>query len=133
MSTVKPLRAGGASLTVMERLSSSSDGRGVAMTTRIGEWAAGHPKISRVWMCGDDAGDDTHEETTVELALEIEPVGDSEETATLWIAQGDRWRRELQRRLGCRVELLWLDPDRGRSEPGATAADARALVYDRYG
>lgn len=103
------------------------------MTARIRDWAAGHPKISRVWIFDNGADVDLPDEESVRLALEIEPVGDSEETATLWMAQGDRWRRELQRLLGCRVELLWFDPDRGRGEPRTTAADPRALIYDRYG
>jgi hypothetical protein len=45
----------------------------------------------------------------------------------VWVANGGRWRRELQARIDQAVNLDWFDPD------GATrqAAEAKTLIYAR--
>jgi hypothetical protein len=79
----------------------------------IVDWAAAHPRIRRVWMSGGDL-----------IALEVEPVADSEETFAVWIANCRKWHAELEARLGRRVSLACLDPDVGLREP------LEELVYD---
>jgi hypothetical protein len=85
------------------------------MPEAIAEWASRHPRIRRVWS------------SAPQLALELEPVGDSEETFAVWIAHAERWRAELRAQIDPAIELAWLDAD------GATAAPAegRLLVYER--
>jgi hypothetical protein len=85
------------------------------MHEAIAEWASRHPRIRRIW-----ASDRT-------LALELQPVADSEETLAVWMANAGRWQLELTRQLGETIELGWFDPD------GATLApeQARSLVYER--
>jgi hypothetical protein len=87
------------------RLSTSSDGRGPALTEVLADWAAHNPKIRRVWAC------ETPVAQAVAIALELQPVTDSEETEVVWLANCERWRRELQPR----------------------PAEVRTLVYERAG
>lgn len=104
------------------RLTSSSDGRGQPLSVAIAEWAAGNPRVRRVWMVGGAAA-----EEPIELLAELQPAADSEEALAAWLANAGRWRRELQARLGLGVNLDWLDPD-GTTGP---LGEAKTLVYAR--
>lgn len=104
------------------RLTSSSDGRGRPLAVAIAEWAAANPRIRRVWMSGGAAP-----EEPIELLAELQPAVDSEEALGVWVANGGRWRRELQSRLGQSVNLDWFDPD-GTTGP---IGEAKTLVYAR--
>ena len=81
--------------------------------------------IRRVWTC------ESHAPGALAVALELQPVGDSEETAAVWLANCERWRRDLARRLRRVVELEWID----RDEPGAAnqpaPGEVRTLIYER--
>ena len=103
----------------MTRLSSRSDGRGRPVSEIISGWAAGNPRVRRAWLSAD-AG---------RVLVELQPVGDSEETLAIWMAHGDQWRAELHRELGAPVNLDWRDPDSEANEASADRADT--LVYER--
>ena len=100
------------------RLTSSSNGRGPALSALVAEWAERNPKVRRVWT--SERGDDA-----VAISLELQPVPDSEETFAVWIANCEKWRVELQDRIGRSVDLEWLDPDDG--------ARVNTLIYERGG
>ncbi len=94
---------------------------------KVVAWAKGNTRIRRVWMLG--GGSDRHDRH-LNIAIEVEPVADSEETAALWMAHSDKWQLELQEKSGSGVSLEWLDPD--GSTPGvreAVAAGAE-LIYE---
>lgn len=105
------------------RLTSTSDGRGKPLRAVVESWAAGNPRIRRVWASVGPAED-------IALTLELQPVGDSEETLAVWMAHGERWRRELQRQLGQAVGLDWQDPD-GATEATPPAESGKMLLYER--
>ena len=63
-----------------QRLSTSSNGRGPALTAVIADRAARNPKIRRVWAC------EAPVPQAVAVALELQPVADSEETSAVWLA-----------------------------------------------
>jgi hypothetical protein len=86
----------------------------------VAEWAGRNPKIKRAWMLGD-----------AEIAVEIQPVADSEETFAVWLAKGEQWRSQLRTRIGPQVELVWIDPDRDEPSLGKELEEAKVLVYER--
>lgn len=97
------------------------------LTDSIAQWAAGNPRIRRVWLFGNGSGQDRRANGQIEVAVELEPVFDSEETLAAWMAHGGLWRSQLQRRISVPVDLEWFDPD-----VGSTALDeAKLLVYER--
>jgi hypothetical protein len=107
------------------RLTSASDGRGEALTALVAGWAARNPKITRVWSC------QSHARGALALALELQPVADSEETAAVWLANCERWRSALARRLRCAVELEWIDRDEAGAPNQPAPGEVRTLIYER--
>ena len=107
------------------RLSSVSDGRGAALSALVADWATHNPKIRRVWVA------EHGERAALSIALELQPVGDSEETLPLWLAHCEQWRRELASRLGREVDLGWLDPDEAARVNQPRLGETDALIYER--
>ena len=87
-----------------------------ALAEAIAAWAAGDPKIKRVWLA------DREEE--VDVTVEPQPVADSEESFGVWIANCELWRSQLQTRIGGTFELRWFDPN------GVGPNTAKVLVYE---
>jgi len=113
------------------RLTSRSNGRGPALTALIEQWAAANPKIRRVWLCGNPAGDRRGADDFIEIALELQPVADSEESFAVWMANCEKWRLELQARTGRPIDLHWFDTDEAPTPIQARSDERRALVYER--
>ena len=90
-------------------------------------WAAGNPRVARLWLLDNTAAGNG----AFDVQLELRPVADSEETLAVWVANREKWRRQLQHRLGSPVALECRDPDDAlwTREPGAR--EARTLVYER--
>jgi hypothetical protein len=92
-------------------------------------WAQAIPIIRRGWLVSDASRYRGGDEITV--AIEVEPVVDSEETLVLWLANSDQWQSQLQEQTRSPVSLEWFDLD-GRT-PKVCGALARVggLIYER--
>ena len=101
------------------------------LTDSITRWAAGNPRIRRVWLFRNGARQDRRHNGQIEIAVELEPVFDSEETLTVWMANAGSWQSQLSKRVAAPVELEWFDPDGGAIQP--TLEQDKALVYERAG
>jgi predicted nucleotidyltransferase len=95
-------------------------------TERLAAWAAAHPRIRRVWLFGSDAKRNASADTDLDVAIEMEPVPDSEETIAYWIAHAEEWQSELEQCIGSNVDLEWFDPD-----VDAPLGGKAILAYDR--
>jgi hypothetical protein len=115
---------------MMTRLTSRSDGRGQPLSTLIAHWAAANPKIRRVWLIASP-GRDAAQSEDIAVTVELQPVGDSEETLAVWMAHCEQWRKELEARVGHPVPLDWRDTDGATSALPPDADEASALVYER--
>jgi hypothetical protein len=91
----------------------------------ISSWAAGNPRVRRVWL-SEEAGAGER----IGVMVELQPVGDSEETMAVWMAHCDGWRADLKARVGEPVDLDWYDPDTETPAPPASH-DGKTLVYER--
>jgi hypothetical protein len=96
----------------------------------VAEWAARNPKIKRAWMLGGPAAGEPAEHE-IEIALEIQPVADSEETFAVWLAKGEQWHSQLRERIGPKVQLVWVDPDLDEPALREELEQASVLVYER--
>ena len=95
-------------------------------TEKLAAWAAANPRIRRVWLFGSDAKRAARGGHDLDVAIEMEPVADSEETIAYWIAHAEEWQAELENCVGSGVDLDWFDPD--VDEP---LGDKAVLAYDR--
>jgi predicted nucleotidyltransferase len=103
---------------------------GQALSEMLAEWAAGNPKIRRVWAFGNGAEAALGAPGDIDIAVELQPVADSEETLVAWLANCNKWRSQLQARTGRAVNLDWVDPDGGMRTLHAGAKSAVLLVYE---
>ena len=85
-----------------------------------------------MWVLGDAAQGAPGPGDAVEIAVEVEPVGDSEETLAVWMANEGSWQAQLQRHLSRSVGLEWVDTD-GTGTAPSRRDEAKVLVYDRSG
>lgn len=113
----------------MGRIASTWDGRGRALDALIAEWAERDAAIKRVWLYVAPEADEPGR--PVDLALQLQPVADSEETMAVWMGNCEKWRRQLRSRTGREVVLEWLDADEGAR--ATRAGEAAMLVYERAG
>lgn len=105
--------------------------REMHMVESIARWAAGTPRIRRVWLFSNGAGQQARGNGHVEVAVELEPVGDSEETLAIWIAHAGSWQSQLRNRVSPGLELEWFDPDGGAAAIEGRLGEDKALVYER--
>lgn len=98
----------------------------------IAAWAARHDEVRRVWVIGSRAGAAAREGDDLDLALELAPAPDGEETLVRWMTHADAWRSELQARVGPRIDLQWVDPDTASNEVRDAAAQGKTLAYERH-
>jgi len=96
----------------------------------VAEWAARNPKIKRAWMLRDPAAEGAAEHE-IEIAVELQPVADSEETFAVWLAKGAQWHSQLREQIGPKVQLVWVDPDLDEPALGKELEHAKVLVYER--
>lgn len=92
---------------------------------RLAAWAAANPRIRRVWLFGN-AKRNAKSGTDLDVAIEMEPVPDSEETIAFWIAHAEEWQAEVEKCVDSSVDLEWFDPD-----VDAPLGDKAILAYDR--
>jgi hypothetical protein len=92
------------------------------LSALIAQWAARQPRIRRVWLCASEGA----QAEDIAVTLELQPVGDSEETLAVWMAHCEEWRKELEARLGRPVPIDWRDLD-----DGLGSVEASTLIYER--
>jgi hypothetical protein len=97
----------------------------------IAQWAAQNPEIRRVWLFHHRAESTPRSNNPIDVALELEPIGDSEETLTRWMACSKLWESQLQSRVDPSIALSWRDPDRRMGAEEAHANTAKVLLYER--
>jgi predicted nucleotidyltransferase len=99
----------------------------------IVRWAAEIPEVRRVWVSQSRATGDHRPNSDIDIAIELEPVGDSEETLTRWVFHAHLWESQLQGRVAAKIDLEWFDPDGSTRTIEAGLNEATALMYERAG
>ena len=104
---------------------------GIESSDSIARWAAENPEVRRVWLFGIGANGTHRSSGDIDIAVELEPVEDSEEALTRWIAYSDLWRSQLQSRIIAKCNLEWFDADGGTPTIEIGRSEARVLIYER--
>jgi len=89
-------------------------------------WAEGHPRVRRVWVYGGGSPRNAARDTDLDVAIELAPVVDGDETLALWMSHAETWHRELEESTGTRVDLEWFDPENDAPMDGSAR-----LAYER--
>jgi predicted nucleotidyltransferase len=97
----------------------------------IAVWAAENPEVRRVWVFGSRAKGTHRPDSDIDIAVELEPVGDSEETLVRWIAHSTQWEAQLQSRIAAKIDLEWFDPDGSTRRVQAALSEGKGLMYER--
>jgi predicted nucleotidyltransferase len=94
-------------------------------------WAERTPRVRRVWVLGSRMNGNPRDDDEIDLAIEVEPVVDSEETLAVWLAQQDKWRSQLQQQIDTAVGLEWFDPDGSTPRVHKALNEGAELIYER--
>jgi predicted nucleotidyltransferase len=94
-------------------------------------WAQSTPLIRRVWVYGSHARGTPSADSALDIAVELEPVPDSEETLPVWIANSGKWQSQLQRDTALTVDLDWFDPDGSTLKLQNALSECGILIYER--
>ena len=97
----------------------------------IRHWANHEEKIRRVWLL-EPAGDETGGEGDHSIAVELDPVHDSDEEMLLWVSKSGEWQSSL-REMAPAIRLEWMNPYSGAGAAREDPDASRSLVYDRVG
>src|ERR1700687_889149 len=92
-------------------------------------WAEATPRIRRLWVFGSRTTDVYDPDSDIDIAVEIEPVGDSEETLTLWMVNSEKWQVQLRQQVNLEVDLEWFDPDRSTPKGPGALRETSVLIY----
>jgi predicted nucleotidyltransferase len=74
-------------------------------------WAEANPRVRRIWVFGGNAPRNAPRDSDLDLAIELAPAVDGDETLALWVANAEKWHDELERSTGTSVDLDWFDPE----------------------
>jgi predicted nucleotidyltransferase len=97
----------------------------------IAAWAGKHEKVRRVWVIGSRASGTARPGSDLDIAVELEPTPDGDETLPDWVANAEAWRDELQQHVAPKVDLQWVDPIAGSGATRGEAAEGKVLAYER--
>jgi uncharacterized protein len=97
----------------------------------IAQWAVENPEVRRVWVFGSRLKGTHRRDSHIDIAVELEPVADSEETLARWIVHSDLWKSQLQSRIAAKIDLEWFDPDGSTRTIEAGLNEAKVLIYER--
>jgi len=95
----------------------------------IADWAASEPIVVRVYIFGSRARGDHHENSDLDIAIEIEKGADDSNVHETWIYECDRCEQSLAKLLPYRLQLELFD---GENTPTVLKGIRRSsvLVYD---
>jgi uncharacterized protein len=94
-------------------------------------WATKEPFVRRLWVFGSRLRGTQRTDSDLDVALEIDPVGNDEIPLTSWLSGAAQWRAELQARLPYVLDLQLYDATGHQSNVVQYVNCCGALVYDR--
>lgn len=85
--------------------------------------------MRRLWIYGSRAKGTAEAESDLDVAVEIDPVGNDEDICTSFVTEANGWRSELQPLLPYKLHLEWYDCTNKLVWDGVNSAGI--LVYER--
>lgn len=95
----------------------------------IRRWASTKPFVQRVWIYGSRAKGTASPESDLDIATEIDPIGNDENSYISFHHEVDGWLTELQPQLSYKLHLKWYDQTYKPAWEGVNTDGI--LVYER--
>lgn len=94
-------------------------------------WAQATPNVRRVWLFGSRVKGTHRPDSDLDVAVEIDAVGNDETPFDTWVGEAAGWKSQLQLRITAALDLQWFDPDGSTPKIQAALGDAASLIYER--
>jgi predicted nucleotidyltransferase len=79
----------------------------VVAERKLREWALVHPYVKKVWVYGSRATGTSSPCSDLDVAIEIDPVGNDENAYISFVSERKNWANELQPQLPFELHLEW--------------------------
>lgn len=94
-------------------------------------WALGRLYVKRMWIYGSRATGTALPQSDLDVAIEIDPVGNDEDSLDSIVSERCHWVAQLQPHLPYTLHLEWYDP-KGRNAVVQHAVEVDGiLIFDR--
>lgn len=107
----------------------SNDLRPIAQ--QLSSWAHRVECVRRLWIYGSRARGDSGPESDLDVAVEIDPIGNDETAEVSFISTASQWRSELEPHIPFKLHLQWYDPAGSYVEVQRGVETSGVLVYER--
>jgi predicted nucleotidyltransferase len=107
----------------------SNDLREVA--EHLSSWARGNECVRRLWIYGSRARGDSGTHSDLDVAVEIDPIGNDETADVSFISAAAQWRAQLEPHIPFKLHLEWYDPSGSNAAVRRGVHASGVLVYER--
>ena len=94
-------------------------------------WALATPCVRKVSIFGSWAKGTSRDDSDLDVAVEIDPVGSDESAYVSWFHEKAPWHTELQQQLDVKLDLEWFDPAGSTPTIAKGLSEANVVVYER--
>ena len=101
------------------------------MVSLLRKWAAKKAFVRRMWLFGSRLTGNQRDDSDLDIALEIDAIGNDEIALTSWVTTSTAWREELQLLLPHKLDLQLYDSTDQRSNVVRYVNCCSALIYER--
>jgi predicted nucleotidyltransferase len=98
---------------------------------QLSSWARHVACVRRLWIYGSRARGDAGPQSDLDVAVEIDPIGNDETPDVSFIATASQWRAELAPNIPFKLHLQWYDPAGSYPEVQRGVETSGVLVYER--
>lgn len=95
------------------------------------DWGAQKSFVRRLWVFGSRLKGAPRDDSDIDVALEIDPIGNDEIALTSWISSSAAWREELQEKLPHKLDLQFYDSTGQQSHVVTYINGCSVLIYQR--
>jgi predicted nucleotidyltransferase len=101
------------------------------VANHLSSWARGVKCVRRLWIYGSRARGDSGPDSDLDVAVEIDPIGNDESAEVSFISTASQWRSELEPYIPFKLHLQWYDPEGSYVEVQRGVEKSGVLVYER--
>jgi predicted nucleotidyltransferase len=94
-------------------------------------WASATPCVRKVSIFGSRAKGTPRNDSDLDVAVEIDAMGNDESPYVSWFHAKRSWHSELQQQLNVPLDLEWFDPAGSTPTIAKGLSEGNVVVYER--